>query len=172
MCLVALLGAFLIFVWLQQRSVRAFAWWGSAYLIGASSIALWSAPQQMYPIPPAIPAAFIFIACGMIWNGVRIFHGRQILSSASFAGAFFWVIATQLLPVVSYGWVRIVLGTVVVAAYTFAIAFELSRERRRTLYSKTTAVLVPFLHAGIFLLPLAMRAWLPEGRGAGWLTVL
>lgn len=171
MCLVGMLGLFLICVWLQQRSVRAFAWWGSAYLIGASSMALWSAPEQMFWLPPVIPAACIFIACGMIWNGVRIFHGRRILSSAAFAGAVFWVIATQLLPVVAYGSVRIVLGTAVVAAYTFAIAFELGRERRKPLYSKTAAILVPCLHAGIFLLPIGMHVFLPDERGAGWLTV-
>jgi hypothetical protein len=42
-CIAALLGLLLLFAWLQQRNVRALAWWGSAYLIGASSIALWAA---------------------------------------------------------------------------------------------------------------------------------
>ena len=41
-CIAGFLGLFLIFAWLQQRNVRALAWWGSAYLIGASSIALWA----------------------------------------------------------------------------------------------------------------------------------
>ena len=31
--------------------------------------------------------------------------------------------------------------------------------------------MVPCLHAGIFLLPLAMRVWLPDMPAAGWLTV-
>src|SRR5476651_1403247 len=39
-CIAALLGLLLLFAWVQQRNVRALAWWGSAYLIGASSIAL------------------------------------------------------------------------------------------------------------------------------------
>ena len=41
-CIAGFLGLFLIFAWLQQRNVGALAWWGSAYLIGASSIALWA----------------------------------------------------------------------------------------------------------------------------------
>ena len=45
-CIVALLGLFLILAWLQQRDMRALAWWGSAYLIGASSLALWAAPRH------------------------------------------------------------------------------------------------------------------------------
>ena len=43
-CIAALLGVFLILAWLQQRDARALAWWGTAYLIGASSMVLWSAP--------------------------------------------------------------------------------------------------------------------------------
>ena len=51
----ALLGLFLISAWLQQRDVRALAWWGSAYLIGASSIALWGAPAPLVKLPPEVP---------------------------------------------------------------------------------------------------------------------
>ena len=49
----------------------------------------------------------------------------------------------------------------IVASYTFCIAFELDRERRKSLYSRTAAIVVPFLHAAIFLLPLGMQAFLP-----------
>lgn len=170
-CIAAMLGLFLIFVWLQQRSVRAFAWWGSAYLIGASSMALWSAPTYLFRLPPAIPAALIFVACGMMWNGVRLFHGRRLLAWANFAGAIVWLITSGLPVFPEHSMARIALGMLVVAAYTFAIAFEIGRERRKSLYSKTAAIVVPCLHAGIFLLPLAMRAFLPEVLTAGWLTV-
>ena len=57
---------------------------------------------------------------------------------------------------------RIALGVLVVAVYTFSIAFEIWRERRKSLYSRTAAIVVPCLHAAIFLMPLAMRAFLPE----------
>ena len=59
----------------------------------------------------------------------------------------------------------------VVATYTFFIAFELRRERRKSLYSRTAAIVVPMLHAAIFLMPLAMQAFLPACFAAGWLTV-
>ena len=170
-CITAMLGLFLICAWLQQRRMRALAWWGSAYLLGASSMALWSAPAPMFALPPEIPAAMIFIACGMIWNGVRLFHGRRMKPVPAFAGALAWIIAAQL-PVFAEGAsARIALGAVVVAIYTFCIAFELGRERRKSLYSKTAAIVVPFLHAAIFLMPLAMRAFLPEVIAASWLTV-
>src|SRR5690606_2573048 len=53
--------------------------------------------------------------------------------------------------------------------YTFAIAFELGRERRKPLYSPTAAILVPSLHAVVFLLPLIMRAMAPGLLANGWL---
>jgi diguanylate cyclase (GGDEF)-like protein len=170
-CLAGLLGVFLIVVFLQQRNAPALAWWGSAYLIGASSMALSSAPAPMFALPPELPAALMFVACGIIWNGVRLFHGRRLLPLAMFAGAIVWVILCQI-PALSQGSsARIGLGALVVAVYTFFIAFELRRERRKSLYSRTAATVVPGLHAAIFLMPLGMRAFLPEALAASWLLV-
>jgi hypothetical protein len=170
-CIAALLGMMLIFAWLQQRNVRALAWWGSAYLIGASSIALWCAPAPMYELPTILPQAMTFLACGMIWNGVRLFHKRSLLPTAAFAGAIVWLTLCQLPIFPQDSNERIALGVVVVATYTFFIAYELRRERRKTLYSRTAVVLVPFLHAAIFLLPLGMQAFLPVPYAVSWLTV-
>ncbi len=170
-CIAAMLGSLLIFAWFQQRNVRALAWWGSAYLIGASSIALWGAPSPMYHLPIEFPQALTFLACGMIWNGVRLFHGRPLLPTAAFFGAFIWLVLCQL-PGFSEGSnERIALGAVVVATYTFFIAYELRRERRKSLMSRSAAIVVPLLHATIFLIPLGMQAFLPEAYAAAWLTV-
>ena len=68
-CIAGLLGLFLIIDWMQQRNVRALAWWGSAYLIGASAMALGTLPTPIIQLPPIVPGALTFLACGMIWNG-------------------------------------------------------------------------------------------------------
>ncbi|MBI4365601.1 MAG: GGDEF domain-containing protein [Deltaproteobacteria bacterium] len=171
-CIAGFLGLFLIFAWLQQRDVPALAWWGSAYLIGSSSIALWVAPAPLVKVPPELAAALIFVACGMIWNGVRLFHGRRLRPVTSFAGAIAWLILSQS-PFISEGSnARVVLGAIVVAVYTFFIAFELWRERRKSFYSRTAAIVVPCLHAALFLMPLAMREFLPEMFAVEWVTVL
>ncbi len=165
------LGLFLIFSWLQQRDVGSLAWWGSAYLIGGASIALWGAPAPMFKLPPELPEALMFVACGMIWNGVRLFHGRRLLPLATFAGAILWLILCQASALSEGSNARVVLGVLLVAGYTFFIAIELARERRKSLNSRTAAIVVPCLHAAIFLMPLAMRAFLPEVLAAAWLTV-
>ena len=170
-CIVALLGLFLILAWLQQREMRALAWWGSAYLIGASSLALWAAPQPWIELPREVPFAMIFVACGMIWNGVRLFRGRRLLPIAAFAGAVVWLALCQFPEFSAGSPARTVLGVLVVATYTFFIALELSRERRKSLRSRTAAIVVPSLHATIFLIPLAIRALMPEVIAASWVTV-
>jgi diguanylate cyclase (GGDEF)-like protein len=170
-CIAALLGLLLLFAWLQQRNVRALAWWGSAYLIGASSIALWAAPAPLFAIPKEFAQALTFLACGMIWNGVRLFHGRPLLPTAAFIGAFVWIVLCQLPAFAEGNNERIALGAVVVAAYTFFIAYELRRERRKSLQSHIASVLVPCVHAAIFLMPLGMQAFLPAAYAASWLNV-
>ena len=170
-CVSAMLGLFLLFAWLQQRSVRALAWWGSAYLIGACSLALWNAPTPISIVPSEIPGALMFIACGMIWNGVRLFHGRPVLRLANVAGAFIWLVGSQLPGFAEYNDARIGLGGFIVATYTFCIAFEFWRDRRHSLRSRTGAIVVPCLHAGIFLMPLAIRVFLPAAPTQSWLVV-
>ncbi len=170
-CIAALLGLFLTVAWMQQRDVRALAWWGAAYLIGAAAMALWSAPAHALAVPPEVSSALMFIACGMIWNGVRLFQGRRLLPIAVFAGAVVWLLVAPFPAFAEGGNARTVLGAIVVAGYTFAIAFELGRERRKALYSRTRMVVVPCLHAGIFLLPLVMHAFVPEVLASSWLAV-
>ena len=169
--IVAVLGLLLAMTWVQQRSMRALAWWGSAYMIGASSMAMWSAPAPLFKLPSTLPAALIFVACGMIWNGVRLFHGRRLLAAATFAGALAWLLLCQLPTLDEGSNGRLVLGAIVVAAYTLFIAFELWRERRKSLHSRTAAAIVPALNAAIFLMPLAMRAFFPQMFGADWMIV-
>ena len=170
-CISALLGLLLTVAWMQQRDVRALAWWGVAYLIGASAMALWSAPAELFRVPPVVSSALIFIACGMIWNGVRLFQGRRLLPFAVFAGAVVWLLLSPFPMFANNDSARVALSAVVVACYTFAVAFELGRERRKAHYSLLRLVVVPSLHAGIFLLPLVLHAFVPGVLDAGWLTV-
>jgi diguanylate cyclase (GGDEF)-like protein len=171
-CLAALLGLFLIFAWLQERHTRALAWWGAAYLLGASSMALWNAPQPLLSVPPDIAGAIMFIACGMIWNGVRLFHGRDPLLLASFAGAAAWIACMRFPAIATGDTARAMVGAVIIAAYTLSIALELWRERRQSMFSRTAAVVVPIMHCAIFLTPIAMELAWPTSLGNGWLELL
>src|SRR5882762_3058629 len=118
-CVTVLLGLFLLFAWMQER-VRALAWWGAAYLIGGLSVALWSVESLISPpLPAGIANALLFIACGMIWNAARLFHGRPVLWGALAAGATTWLIACMSTDFVESLPTRIVLSSIIISVYTF-----------------------------------------------------
>src|SRR6266702_696419 len=77
-CVTILLGLFLLFAWIQDR-VHALAWWGTAYLIGGFSVAAWSIEGLVSPpLPSGTANALLFVACGMMWNAARLFHGHRV----------------------------------------------------------------------------------------------
>ncbi|HEY1363798.1 MAG TPA: GGDEF domain-containing protein [Xanthobacteraceae bacterium] len=176
-CITALLGLLLLSVWTQER-IRALAWWGSAYLVGGFSVAVWGLDDLISPpLPAGIANAFLFIACGMIWNAARLFHGRPVLRVAMCAGGAVWLIACLLPDFAQWTAARIVLSSVTVSTYTFLTAVELWRERRRTLLRRWPAVFVPILHGTVFLFPIPLASLLPAERGvvslaSGWVAVL
>ena len=73
----ALLGAMLLFFGRQENN-PALKWWGTAYLLGAASVALWTlAGDKLGEMLSLALNAVGFIACGMVWNASRVFHGRK-----------------------------------------------------------------------------------------------
>ena len=165
-----LLGLFLVFCWLQDRAVRALAWWGCAYFLGAFSLTIWLAPGFAHRMPPEVPEALTLLACGVIWSGIRLFHGRPLSPTTAFAGAALWPVLCQFPEMPPGSSARLIVGAVLAAAYTFVIAREFWRERRQSLKSRAAGIVVPLLHASIFLLPAAMELVAGEST-AVWITL-
>src|SRR3984893_8659984 len=164
-CVTGLLGLLLLFAWAKSR-VPALAWWGAAYLIGGFSVAAWSLEGLVSPpMPTGIANAFLFIACGMMWNSARVFHGRPALVSALIGGAAIWLFACTFTDFAQWPTARIVVSSVIVASYTFATAVELWRERRKNLRRRWPAIFVPMLHAAVFLFPIPLASLLPSDHG-------
>jgi diguanylate cyclase (GGDEF)-like protein len=166
-CITGLLGIFLLAIWMQERSVRAMAWWGSAYLIGASAVALWGMDRLANSYWVELPNALLFFACGMIWTGARLFHGRRVLPSALLAGAGLWILACQISAFAQWSEGRIVPSSLIIATYTFLAAVELRRERRRAL--QRISIGAPILHGVMFLAPIAFTLMWP--RSTEWFAL-
>ncbi len=168
-CVTALLGLFLLFAWVQDR-IEALAWWGTAYLIGGFSGMLWRL-EGVVPVPARLADILLFIALGMIWTAARVFHGRPVLWGAMCFGAVAWT-AMDLLPAIPHTpATRIMLSSVIVATYTFMIAAELWRERRKSLIRRWPALFVPMLHGAIFLFPVALASLGVRSLATGWIAV-
>ncbi len=170
-CVTALLGFFLLFAWMQDR-VQALAWWGMAYLIGGSSGALLQLGSAVSPpLPSGIADAFLFIAVGMIWSAARLFHGRKVRWGAMCFGAVVWTATWMSSAVPHTPAARVILSSMIVATYTFLIAAELWRERRKSLIRRWPALFVPMLHGAIFLFPVALAGLGVRNMVPGWIAV-
>lgn len=176
-CVTAVLGLFLLFAWIQDRSIRALAWWSAGYLVGALAAALWSMHEAIArAVTLDVVYALLFLACGIIWNGARMFHARPVLPAFMFGGAIMWLIVCQSPVVHESDHYRIMLGSLVIGTYTLLTAFELWRERGEQLFSRWPAVGVLTIHGVLFLLPIPLVVLLPAhssiALASGWYPIL
>src|ERR1700716_1400920 len=151
----ALLGLMLLFFGSQEKNV-ALKWWGNAYLLGAASVALWTlASGTLGEMLSLALNAVGFVACGMVWNASRVFHGRKPNLPGLVLGAMAWIATvTTLAPEASA--LRMTIGAAIVAIYAALTATELWSERRRTLQRRWPAVAVPMLHGLVLMLPILL----------------
>jgi diguanylate cyclase (GGDEF)-like protein len=151
----AMLGAMLLFFG-KQENIPALKWWGTAYLLGAASVALWTlAAGTLGEMLSLALNAIGFVACGMVWNASRVFHGRKPNLPGLVLGAIAWTAAVMLLPPEASA-PRLTIGAGIVAIYAALTAAELWSERRRTMQERWPAVAVPVLHGFVLMLPILL----------------
>ena len=169
-----MLGAMLLFFG-KQESIPALKWWGAAYLLGAISVALCTlAAGRLGDMLSLALNATGFIACGMVWNASRLFHGRKPNLPGLVLGAIAWVAAVlSLAPEASA--MRLTIGAAIVAVYAALTATELWTERRRTMQKRWPAIAVPVLHGFVLMLPILLGDLLHPNdamfAGSIWVTV-
>jgi diguanylate cyclase (GGDEF)-like protein len=170
----ALLGCMLLFFGFQEK-MAALKWWGSAYLLGAVSVALWTLVGPMFGEMVALALNAIgFVTCGMVWNASRLFHGRKPNYPGLVIGALVWV-ATAMTLAPNAAAAHLTVGAGIVAVYAALTAAELWTERRRALQKRWPSVAVPVLHGFVLMLPILLGDLLhPSDRsfnGSIWVTV-
>jgi diguanylate cyclase (GGDEF)-like protein len=151
----ALLGLMLLFFG-QQENNPALKWWGTAYLLGAASVGLWTvASGTLGQVLSLALNAVGFVACGMVWNAARVFHGRKPNLPGLVVGAAAWIVAVLLLDPRAVA-LRMTIGASVVAGYAVLAASELWSERRKGVRRRWLAIVVPMLHGFALMLPILL----------------
>jgi diguanylate cyclase (GGDEF)-like protein len=169
-----MLGTMLLFFG-RQENIPALKWWGTAYLLGAASVALWTLDGDRYGEVLSLALSAVgFVACGMVWNASRVFHGRKPNLPGLVLGAIVWIAtATAVAPDALA--TRMTVGAGIVAIYAALTATELWSERRRTLQKRWPAIVVPVLHGFVLMLPILLADLLhPHDEmlsGSIWVTV-
>ena len=137
-----MLGAMLIFFG-KQENVPALKWWGTAYLLGAASVAIWTIGGARLGEPMTLALNAVgFIACGMVWNAARVFLGRKPNLPGLVFGAIIWIGASVALPSLDSA-MRLTIGAAIVAIYASLTASELWTERRRAMQKRWPTIVVP-----------------------------
>jgi diguanylate cyclase (GGDEF)-like protein len=170
----AMLGAMLLFFG-KQENIPALKWWGTAYLLGAASVELWAlAGNTLGDMLSLALNAVGFVACGMVWNASRVFHGRKPNLPGLVLGATAWIAAVMTLEPDASA-MRMTIGAGIVAIYAALTATELWSERRKTMQKRWLAVVVPVMHGCVLMLPILLgdllRSHDDKFSGSIWVTV-
>jgi len=162
----AVLGIMLLFFWRQEK-IAALGWWGIAYILGASSVALWigAGAELGWGLSLAVNTV-AFVACGLVWDAARVFHGRAANWIGVIAGPALWVTAIVAFDPIDPQ-MRLMLAASLVALYAALTASELWRERRKSWRSRWPAIIVPLLHGTVLVLPILLGDFFRGGNAAG-----
>ncbi|MFH1344462.1 MAG: GGDEF domain-containing protein [Pseudomonadota bacterium] len=151
----AMLGGMLL-VFGKQENIPALKWWDTAYLLGAASVALWTLAAGALGEPLSLALNAVgFVACGMVWNAARVFHGRKPNWPGLVLGAIAWIAAVMTLAPEASA-LRMTIGAGIVAAYAALTAAELWSDRRRAQQKRWPAIVVPVLHGFVLMLPIVL----------------
>src|SRR5262245_31697182 len=173
-----MLGLLLFFVWAQNFSKRALAWWGSAHLLRAVSIMLLGMHGS---VPDSLSIDFgnavLFSSFALTWCGARVFDRRPPEPALALIGVAIWLVACRVPAFAASPELRVLVGSGIVAAYTWLAAFEFWRGREEALVSRWPAIFMLFAHGALFLLrsPIVTMANAPAGNMlalSGWTELL
>jgi diguanylate cyclase (GGDEF)-like protein len=163
----ALVGALLVFAGLQNRSIRAPVWWGTAHIVNAAGLgfglALTRAPGAATDFAMTFAMgdsgnALILLGYGLTWSGARIFDGRRnSLLFVAIAPAL-WLVLCRVPAFGGNADLKFVAASVLLAVLALRTAGELWRGRDEALMSRWPCIVVLLAQAGVLLgrVPLAL----------------
>jgi diguanylate cyclase (GGDEF)-like protein len=164
----AMLGTLLTFAWLQNRGQRALLWWGLSHLVAGSGVALFSQRGDISDFWSIVVGnALLYGGTGMVWNGARVFDHRATRPILIYGGAAVWIAASLVPGFLGSSDARVILSSLIIAAYTFATAYEFWRGRAERLASRWPAIALLTFHGCVISarIPLTVMFPLPPGYG-------
>jgi diguanylate cyclase (GGDEF)-like protein len=151
-------GVLLLLSWLQNRNIRALAYWAAAFMVAAVGVALISARGDIPDVWSIVVGnAIIAGGYGIMWGGVRNFEGHEASVPLMLAGTLIWLLACQFEPFYALPPARIALMSAIVTAYSVLCAWEFWQGRSEGLMSRLPIIALFLVHAAVFILriPLA-----------------
>ncbi len=147
-----LLGALTLFAWLQNRAVRALAWWGGAVLVMTAALGLLclrGTIPDFYSTDLAY--AVLFTACALMLEGARCFEGRRPSLAILLAGALVWIVVCQIPALYDSATARMIIVSAIVGLYSLGCAYVLWSGRAEPLLSRWPLIVLTAFGGGLFL---------------------
>jgi hypothetical protein len=118
-----LLGALTFFAWLQNRAIRALAWWSGAVLVMAAALGLLCL-RGTIPDVYSVDLAYLvlFTACALMLEGARCFEGKRPSPAVLLAGALAWIAACQIPALYDSATARMIIVSAAVGFYSLGCA--------------------------------------------------
>jgi diguanylate cyclase (GGDEF)-like protein len=159
LAVMVLLGALTVFAWLQNRTVRALAWWGGAVLVMAAALGLLCL-RGVIPDVYSVDLAYVvlFTACALMLEGARCFEGRRASPFLLLAGAVTWIAVCQVPALYESATARMIVVSAAMGFYSLGCAYVLWTGRAEPLLSRWPLIVLTALGGGLFLvrIPLAV----------------
>jgi hypothetical protein len=175
----AMLGLLLLYTWVQKPEIKAVAWWGSAHLLRAGSIALFGMFGRLPDgITVDVANAILLTSFAVTWAGARLFGGRKASFICILAGTMIWLTACQIPEMAESVALRALLSSAIIATYMWLAAAELWRINDGQLVSRLPAFFMLFAQGALFLMRTPLGVLMPQVAGTEplfgsvWLTVL
>src|ERR1700688_1453738 len=148
----ALLGVLMLFAWLQNRAIRALAWWSGAVLLMAIALGLLCL-RGVIPTLFSLDLAYVvlFASCGLMLEGARCFEGQPRSLLVVFGGAAMWFGVCQAPVLYDSVTARTVIVSAIVGFYSLACAHVMWRGRSEPLISRWPLVVLLALGGILFL---------------------
>jgi hypothetical protein len=175
----AMLGLLLLHTWVQQPEIKAVAWWGSAHILCAGSIALFGMFGRLPDVITVdVANAILLTSFAVTWAGARLFGGRKTDFIGVLAGTMIWLIACRMPGMAESVAMRALLSSAIIAIYMWLAAAEIWRINDGRLISRLPAFFMLFAQGALFLMRTPLGVLMPRVAGTEslfgsvWLTVL
>jgi hypothetical protein len=176
-CVTALLGFLMLFVWSQHPAVEALWWWAAGEFALAVGLGLLGLREAIHHIPSIVLAnAMIALSAALFWTGARVLERRKPDYRWMLAGSVIWLIACVIPQFYGSINARTGLMALILGAYTWALAWELWNTRRLRDKIRWALMVIVALQGALFFGRLPAAIWMPvqealPGVGSTWYTL-
>lgn len=163
-------GIFMFQVWLVDRRHAAAGYWCLAMWVGSLCTLLFALRPAGFPLlTVGLGNALAAFGYAFMWAGFRVFDGRRISVPVVLAGPALWTLGYLCLPQISADVNnRIILSSVIIAAYSLYIGADIWRGRRADpLPTRTIASVFFATHGVIYSLRIPLALAVPAAFGHG-----